>query len=117
MYGHQKITKIYERFKRQFDFLRAKTAIINIVKDCKVYVRTKASQYKSYGEFQVLPMPERAWGSVTINFIVKLPKSRDLVNNTSYNSIFVIVDRLTKYGKFTSANESHLIEDLVDIVV
>ncbi len=62
-------------------------------------------------------MFEWTQGSVIIDFIVKLPKSRDLVNNTSYNSIFVIMDRFTKYSKFISANESYSVEDLADIVV
>src|SRR6266699_1944314 len=52
-----------------------------------------------------------------MNFIVKLFKSKDPINNTNYNSILVIIDRLTKYRKFTSANESHSIEDLADIVI
>jgi len=60
---------------------------------------------------------ERAWGSVIMDFIVKLPKSKDLISNTSYNSIFVIIERFIKYSKFILINESHLIEDLVDIIV
>ncbi|SRR6266566_2018761 len=52
-----------------------------------------------------------------MDFIVKLFKFRDSINNTSYNSILVIIDRFIKYGKFISINESHSIEDLVDIVV
>ncbi len=62
-------------------------------------------------------MFERAWGSVTIDFIVKLSKFRNFVNNISYNSILVIVDRFIKYSKFISVNESYLIEDFADIVV
>ncbi|SRR6266699_4720072 len=62
-------------------------------------------------------MFERAWGSIIIDFIVKLSKSKDFVNNISYNSILVIVDRFIKYNKFTSVNESQSIEDLIDIVI
>ncbi len=62
-------------------------------------------------------MFERTWNSVTMDFIVKLFKSRNPVSNTNYNNILVIIDRLTKYGKFMSANESHSIEDLADIIV
>ena len=62
-------------------------------------------------------MFEQAWGSVIIDFIVKLPKSRDLINNINYNSIFVIIKRFTKYSKFILVNESHSIEDLADTVI
>ena len=54
MYGYQRIVKIYKRFKRYFDFLGAKATIIIVVKDCEVYIRIKASRYKSYREFQTL---------------------------------------------------------------
>ncbi len=77
----------------------------------------KVLQYKIYRELQTLPIPKRTWGSVTIDFIVKLPKSKDLVNNTNYNNILIIIDRFIKYSKFISANKSYLIKDLVDIVV
>ncbi len=52
-----------------------------------------------------------------MDFIVKLLKSKDLVNNTSYDSIFIIMEYFTKYNKFILVNESYLIEDLMDIVV
>ena len=52
-----------------------------------------------------------------MNFIVKLPKSKDFINNTNYNSILVTIDHFIKYSKFTPANESHSIEDFADIVV
>ncbi len=88
-----------------------------MVKDCKIYVRTKASRHRPYREFQTLSVLERAQSSVTIDFIVKLLKSKDIVNNTNYNNIFIIIDRFIKYNKFTPINESHSTEDLADIVV
>ncbi len=60
IYRYQEIIKIYERFKRQFDFLKTKVVIINIIKDCKVYIRMKALRYKPYGEFQALSVFYRA---------------------------------------------------------
>ncbi len=62
-------------------------------------------------------MFKRTWNSVIIDFIIKLFKSKDSINNTNYNNIFIIVERLIKYSKFISANESHSIKDLTDIVI
>ncbi len=62
-------------------------------------------------------MFKRIWDSIIINFIIKLFKSKDLVNNTNYNSILVIIKRFTKYNKFILINESYLVEDLIDIVI
>ncbi len=88
-----------------------------MVKDCKVYIKTKTLQYKPYRKFQTLSIFKRIWGSVIINFIIKLSKSKDPVNNTSYNSILVIMEYLIKYSKFILINESHLIEDLANIII
>ncbi len=52
-----------------------------------------------------------------MDFIVKLPKSKDSVNNTNYNNILVIIDRFIKYSKFISINKFYSIEDLADIVI
>jgi len=52
-----------------------------------------------------------------MDFIVKLFKFKDSINNISYNSILVIVERFTKYNKFIFVNESYLVEDLVDIII
>ena len=54
---------------------------------------------------------------VIIDFIVKLFKSKDFVNNINYNNIFVIIKRFIKYNKFIPINESHLTEDLIDTVI
>ena len=62
-------------------------------------------------------MFERTWSSVIINFIIKLFKSKDLINNTSYNNILVIIKRFTKYSKFIPINKSYSIEDFADIII
>ena len=62
-------------------------------------------------------MFERTWGSITMDFIVKLSKSKDLINNTNYNNILVIVKRFIKYNKFIPINKSYLIKDFIDIII
>ena len=37
---------------------------------------------------------------ITIDFIIKLPKSKDSIIDVSYNLVLVLVDRLTKFAKF-----------------
>jgi hypothetical protein len=41
-----------------------------------------------------------------MDFIVKLPKSRDSTNGKEYNSIFTITDQLIKEAKFVPFNEA-----------
>ncbi len=42
IYKYQKIVKIYEKFKKHFDFLKIKVIITIIIRDYKVYIKTKA---------------------------------------------------------------------------
>jgi hypothetical protein len=47
-----------------------------------------------------------------MNFIVKLPVSKELGINQSYDFIFIVTDRLTKYGYFISYREDMLVKNL-----
>jgi hypothetical protein len=47
-----------------------------------------------------------------MDFIVKLPESKELGTNQSYDFIFVATDRLTKYGYFIPCREDMSAEDL-----
>ncbi|KFY32334.1 hypothetical protein V493_00296 [Pseudogymnoascus sp. VKM F-4281 (FW-2241)] len=52
------------------------------------------------GQLMSTRVPKGAWKSIALDFIVKLPPSKDLLTGVEYNSILVITERLTKYGKF-----------------
>jgi hypothetical protein len=49
------------------------------------------------GEFLI---PEEPFESIAMDWIVKLPQSKDPLTGTKYDSVMVIVDRLTKYVHF-----------------
>jgi hypothetical protein len=61
---------------------------------------------------QSLKTPEGAWKAIALDFITKLPLSKDLMTKVKYNSILVITDRLTKYTYFINYLESSNAEDL-----
>ncbi len=88
-----------------------------MVKDYKVCAKTKASQHKPYKKFQTLPISKQTWGSVIINFIIKLLKSKDPINNINYNNILIIIKHFIKYNKFILINESHLTKDFINTVI
>ena len=74
--------------------------IKEVIKDCLTCVKAKISRHKPYGELRPLLKLERAWKSVSMDFIAGFPESREPVSRTTYDSILVIVDRLTKYAYF-----------------
>jgi hypothetical protein len=62
---------------------------------CDVCQRVKAEHQRPAGLLQPLKVPEWKWEEISMNFIVGLPRTRD-----GYDSIWVIVDRLTKVAHF-----------------
>ena len=60
-------------------------------------MKNKLSHHKLYRESQQIDLPEVAWDTIIIDFVVKLLKSENKVTKVRYNSILVVVDKLTKY--------------------
>jgi hypothetical protein len=47
-----------------------------------------------------------------LDFIIKLPSSVKLIIEVVFNSVLIVIDRLTKYGYFISYKESSSAEEL-----
>ena len=56
--------------------------------------RAKAPQHKPYGFLKQLPIPERPWNSISMDFI------EQLLDSDGHTTILVVVDRLSKQGIF-----------------
>ena len=48
---------------------------------------------------------------------MKLPKLKDPITGQKYNSIFIIVDKFTKWGYFIAYIEEILVEDIVQVYI
>nr|AAM01049.1 putative polyprotein [Oryza sativa Japonica Group]ABB47061.1 retrotransposon protein, putative, Ty3-gypsy subclass [Oryza sativa Japonica Group] len=62
---------------------------------CDVCQRVKAEHQRPAGLLQPLQVPEWKWDEIGMDFITGLPKTQD-----GYDSIWVVVDRLTKVARF-----------------
>ena len=51
------------------------------------------------------------------DFIVKLLKLKDPITRQKYNSIFVIVDKFTKWGYFIAYTEEILVKDIAQVYI
>lgn len=67
------------------------------VKTCLVCQQDKVEHQLPTGLLEPLPIPERPWESVSMDFIVGLPSSEGCA------WILVVVDRFSKYGVFIPA--------------
>jgi hypothetical protein len=64
------------------------------VTSCDVCVRAKNLRHRPHGLLQPLSTPASPWFSISMDFITDLPPS------SSYDSILVVVDHLTKMTHF-----------------
>jgi hypothetical protein len=62
---------------------------------CDTCHKVEAEHQRPAGLLQPLKVPEWKWEEIGMDFIVGLPRTRD-----GYDSIWVIVDRLTKVAHF-----------------
>jgi hypothetical protein len=62
---------------------------------CDTCRRVKAVHMKTAGPLQSLPIPTWKWEDISMDFIVGLPKIAK-----GFDSIWVIIDRLTKIAHF-----------------
>jgi hypothetical protein len=58
-------------------------------------------------------IPTGAWKSIVLDFIVKLPLSKEALTGVTYNSILIVTDRLIKYAHFIPYKEDSTAEELV----
>lgn len=106
LHGHQGVTKTLERVKTTYTFPRIKKVVQDVIRQCSLCAKTKARRHKPYGELQPLPVAQRPWHSITMDFITKLPLSEDPATGAFYDSILVIVDRFTKFSYFVPYREA-----------
>ncbi|MEI4896356.1 hypothetical protein Q8G71_34245, partial [Klebsiella pneumoniae] len=84
-----------------------KPEIARFVSECDVCRRVKAKHQRPAGLLQHLKIPEWKWDEVGMDFITGLPRTR-----SGYDSIWVVVDRLTKVAHFIPINTTYTSDKL-----
>ncbi|WVZ75812.1 hypothetical protein U9M48_023843 [Paspalum notatum var. saurae] len=92
---HPSSNKMYQDLKQKFWWTRMKREIAKYVSECDVCQRVKADHLKPAGMLQPLAVPAWKWEDVHMDFIVGFPRTQK-----GYDSIWVIIDRLTKSAHF-----------------
>lgn len=92
--GHSGVTATYSRIKALFAWPNLKQTVQTFVQQCETCQQAKGEHTKLPGLLQPLPVPTQAWQVVSLDFIEGMPVS------DRYNSILVVVDKLTKYAHF-----------------
>ena len=107
---HPGSTKMYNDLKQQFWWYGMKREVAEYVALCDTCQRIKAEHQRPAGLLQPLKVPEWKWEEISMDFIVGLPRTQ-----SGYDSIWVIVDRLTKVAHFIPVKESYRRAQLVEL--
>jgi hypothetical protein len=99
---HPGSTKIFQDLKQRFCWTRMKWEIARYITKCEVCQRVKAVKLKPAGTLQPLPIPSWKWENIGMDFITRLLKTTQ-----GYDSIWVIVDRLTKLAHYLSVKTTY----------
>jgi len=92
---HPGSTKMYQDLKTKYWWNGMKRDIAEYIARCDTCQRVKAEHQKPAGLLQPLPIPVWKWDEISMDFIVGLPRTQK-----GNDSIWVIVDRLTKVAHF-----------------
>ncbi|GJS14328.1 putative reverse transcriptase domain-containing protein [Tanacetum coccineum] len=77
------------------------------VSRCLTCLKVKAEHQRPFGLLQQPEIPEWKWERITMDFVTKLPRT-----NSRHDTIWVIVDWLTKYAHFLPMHEDYKMDRL-----
>ena len=109
--GHPGQSKTIALIRRHYTWPGLREFVKKYIKSCTTCMRAKPQRHKPYGLLKQLPIPERPWNSISMDFIETLPTS------SGFDSILVVVDRLTKQAIFIPTTVHCTSEDLAIIFI
>ena len=95
---------MYQDVKRMYWWNGMKKDVAQYVASCLTCQQVKFEHQRATGLLQELPLPEWKWERITMDFVVRLPKTQK-----GHDSIWVIVDRLTKSAHFLAVKTTYTV--------
>jgi hypothetical protein len=102
----------YQNLKENFWWSNMKVDIAKYVPECDTCHRMKASHLKSAGVLQPLSIPTWKWDDISMDFIVGLP-----LTARKKDSIWVIMDRLTKTAHFIAVHTTYSVQHYAELYI
>ncbi|KAH0705892.1 hypothetical protein KY285_010419 [Solanum tuberosum] len=103
---HLSSTKMYRDLTKVYWWSSMKKGIAEFVAKCPNCQQVKVEHQRPGGMAQNIELLEWKWEMINMDFITGLPRSR-----RQHDSIWVIVDRMTKTSHFFPVKTTHLAED------
>ena len=109
---HPGSTKMYQDLKMSFWWSEMKRDISEFVTKCLVCQRVKAEHQVPSGLLQSIRIPEWKWDRITMDFVVGLP-----LTGRKHDSVWVVVDRLTKSAHFLPVRNDFSLGKLAELYI
>ncbi|GJX72211.1 putative reverse transcriptase domain-containing protein [Tanacetum coccineum] len=100
--------KMYQDLRRLYWWPNMKANFVTYVSKCLTCAKVKIEYQKPSGLLVQPEIPQWKWENIMIDFVTKLPKTA-----TGQDTIWVIVDRLTKSAYFFPKREDDTLEKLM----
>ncbi|GJX11211.1 putative reverse transcriptase domain-containing protein, partial [Tanacetum coccineum] len=107
---HPGSDKMYQDLKKLYWWPNMKADIATYVSKCLTCAKVKAEHQRPSGLLQQPEIPEWKWERITMDFVTGLPRT-----SSGYDSIWVIVDRLTKSAHFLPMKKTDSMEKLTQL--
>ncbi|CAJ2633781.1 unnamed protein product [Trifolium pratense] len=92
---HPGSNKMYQDLREFYWWEGMKKDVADFVSKCLVCQQVKAEHQKPAGLLQPVEIPEWKWEDIAMDFVTGLPRTQK-----GYDSVWVIIDRLTKSAHF-----------------
>ncbi|GJX14288.1 reverse transcriptase domain-containing protein [Tanacetum coccineum] len=109
---HPGADKMYYDLRDMYWWPGMKRDIATYVSKCLTCSKVKAEHQRPSGLLRQPEIPEWKWDKIIMDFITKLPRSK-----SGHDTIWVIVDRLTKSAHFLAIKEDYSTERLAKIYI
>jgi hypothetical protein len=97
-FGHE---KTFTKLNGSYFWLGMQADVKRFVERCRICQHLKGRKQNA-GFYQPLPIPERSWDAISMDFVLGLPRTQRGVD-----SIFVVVDRFSKMAHFIPCQKTN----------
>ena len=109
---HPRSNKMYQDLKQYYWWRGMKREVTEYVSKCLTFQKVKEEHQVPSGLLNPIPIPQWKWDSITMDFVSSFP-----LNQRKHDSIWVIIDRLTKSAHFIPARIDYFMDRLAELYV
>ena len=92
--GHPGWAKTFDLLDQEYYWKEMRRDVDRYVRNCQDCQRSRSSRHSTFGVLQALPVPEKPWEDISMDFVVGLPECE------GFDAIWIVVDRLSKMRHF-----------------